>query len=91
MFFLFGVFSATGYHGSLGGVRRKKMIDLAKLRGHGRKKENIPSVLEEKSERARGVKRGVDETNDGMECVFDAEVMDRLWTHEDLCSIVTYL
>ena len=25
-----------------------------------------------------------------MDCVFDAEVMDGLWTHEDLCSIVTY-
>ena len=36
------------------------------------------------------MKRGIDELNDGMECVFDAEVRDGLWTHEDLCSIVTY-
>ena len=25
-----------------------------------------------------------------MPAFFDAEVMDGLWTHEDLCSIVTY-
>ena len=50
----------------------------------------MPPVLEDESERPRGVKRGIDEPNDGMECVFDAEVMDGLWTHEDLCSIVTY-
>ena len=52
--------------------------------------EDMPPVLEDDSERPRGVKRGIDEPNDGMECVFDAEVMDGLWTHEDLCSIVTY-
>ena len=52
--------------------------------------EDMPPVLEDESERPRGVKRGIDEPNDGMECVFDAEVMDGLWTHEDLCSIVTY-
>ena len=52
--------------------------------------EDMPPVLEDESERPRVVKRGIDEPNDGMECVFDAEVMDGLWTHEDLCSIVTY-
>jgi len=50
----------------------------------------MPPVLEDESERPKGVTRGIDEPNDGMECVFDAEVMDGLWTHEDLCSIVTY-
>ena len=40
--------------------------------------EDMPPVLEDDSERPRGVKRGIDEPNDGMECVFDAEVMDGL-------------
>ena len=67
-------------------------VGTSDSRGVKRPAESVetPSFLEDESERPRGVKRGIDEPNDGMECVFDAEVMDGLWTHEDLCSIVTY-
>ena len=41
--------------------------------------EDMPPVLEDESERPRGVKRGIDEPNDGMECVFDVQVMDGLF------------
>ena len=47
-------------------------VGTSDSRGVKRPAESVetPSFLEDESERPRGVKRGIDEPNDGMECVF---------------------
>ena len=52
--------------------------------------EALPPVLEDESERRRDMKRGTEEPSDEMECVYDVEVMDGLWTHGDVCGLVTH-
>ena len=71
------------------GVFGDTSVETGDSRGVKRPAESdaLPPVREDEPERSRGRKRSIEEPSDGMECIYNVEVMDGLWTHGDVCGL----